>query len=78
METDPNLLIVKAQQSLEKYEHQLVIGNILDTRKYEVVFVTNTEIDWIKLDEKDMQNGIEIESIIVKNLVERHRQFCSE
>ncbi|XP_045209920.2 phosphopantothenate--cysteine ligase-like [Mercenaria mercenaria] len=78
LETDPNLLIVKAQQSLEKYEHQLVIGNILDTRKFEVVFVTNSETDWIKLEENDLQNGIEIESKIVKSLVERHRQFCCE
>ncbi|XP_060574140.1 phosphopantothenate--cysteine ligase-like [Ruditapes philippinarum] len=78
LETDPNLLTVKAQQSLEKYEHQLVIGNILDTRKYEVVFVTNSDIDWIKLDDKDIQNGVEIESKIVKNIVERHRQFCCE
>lgn len=69
---------MKAQQSLEKYEHQLVIGNILDTRKVEVVFVTNEDEQWIKLDEKEIQDGVEIESKIVKNLVQRHQQFCCE
>ncbi|KAI9374085.1 DNA/pantothenate metabolism flavoprotein [Aspergillus egyptiacus] len=40
LETDPNLLVYKAQTALQKYAHHLVIGNLLSTRKWEVVFVT--------------------------------------
>lgn len=42
LETDPQLLIPKARTSLERYGHQVVIGNMLDTRKYEVVFVSSS------------------------------------
>ncbi|KAI9927883.1 hypothetical protein ASPWEDRAFT_173534 [Aspergillus wentii DTO 134E9] len=40
LETDPNLLVYKARTALERYSHHLVIGNLLTTRKWEVVFVT--------------------------------------
>ncbi|KAI3060402.1 hypothetical protein CBS147353_10315 [Aspergillus niger] len=40
LETDPNLLVYKAQTALQRYAHHLVIGNLLTTRKWEVVFVT--------------------------------------
>ncbi|WVF72835.1 hypothetical protein IAT40_007653 [Kwoniella sp. CBS 6097] len=39
LETDPELLIPKARAALSRYGHQLVIGNDLHRRKYEVVFV---------------------------------------
>jgi phosphopantothenate---cysteine ligase (ATP) len=40
LETDPELLIPKAHAALERYGHQIVIGNMLHNRKYEVVFVS--------------------------------------
>lgn len=40
LETDPDLLVAKAEQALERYHHDLVIGNLLTTRKWEVVFIT--------------------------------------
>ncbi|KAK6016971.1 DNA / pantothenate metabolism flavoprotein, partial [Ostertagia ostertagi] len=45
LETDDSILISKARGALEKYKHQLVIGNILQTRKVHVVLVDahNTE-----------------------------------
>lgn len=50
LETDPQLLVSKAQQALERYSHHLVIGNLLSTRKYEVVFVApGKEERWIKV-----------------------------
>ncbi|KAJ7196501.1 DNA/pantothenate metabolism flavoprotein, partial [Mycena pura] len=39
LETDDSLLIPKARAALERYGHQVVIGNDLHTRKYQVVFV---------------------------------------
>jgi len=40
LETDPSLLLHKAHVALERYAHHLVIGNLLTTRKWEVVFVS--------------------------------------
>lgn len=40
LETDPALLAEKAHYALKKYAHHLVIGNLLNTRKYEVLFVS--------------------------------------
>ncbi|KAL9936373.1 hypothetical protein V8E36_004441 [Tilletia maclaganii] len=39
LETDPSLLIPKARGALERYGHQVVVGNDLNRRKFEVVFV---------------------------------------
>ena len=41
LETDPSILTEKARHALRKYAHHLVIGNLLTTRKWEVVFVSN-------------------------------------
>lgn len=50
LETDPSLLVSKAQQALGKYSHHLVIGNLLSTRKWEVVFVAPGEKErWIRV-----------------------------
>ena len=50
LETDPSILISKARKALEQYSHHLVIGNLLSTRKWEVVFVApNTKDTWIKI-----------------------------
>jgi phosphopantothenate-cysteine ligase len=40
LETDPSLLVYKAKTALQRYSHHLVIGNMLSTRKWEVVFIT--------------------------------------
>ncbi|KAE8547744.1 hypothetical protein EYB25_009537 [Talaromyces marneffei] len=51
LETDPALLVYKARTSLQRYAHHLVIGNLLSTRKWEVVFVTPEEPHerWIRV-----------------------------
>ena len=50
LETDPSLLISKAQTALHRYSHHLVIGNLLSTRKWEVVFVApDVEARWIRI-----------------------------
>lgn len=40
LETDPSILGDKARGALRKYSHHLVIGNLLNTRKWEVLFVS--------------------------------------
>lgn len=74
METDPDILIQKARDSLIRYQHQLVIGNMLNSRKTEVVLVTEKEETWICTDGKD----IEIESLIVPKCIELHQQRMKE
>jgi phosphopantothenate-cysteine ligase len=50
LETDPKLLSIKAHTALNKYAHHLVIGNLLNTRKYEVLFVSaGSEDKWIRV-----------------------------
>ena len=50
LETDPEILVHKAQYSLDRYQHHLVIGNLLSTRKWEVVFVAPGRRDqWIRV-----------------------------
>lgn len=50
LETDPAILTTKALYALNKYSHHLVIGNLLSTRKWEVVFVSADEgTKWIRV-----------------------------
>ncbi len=50
LETDPAILVAKARGSLERYHHHLVIGNLLTTRKWEVVFVSPGRDDrWLRV-----------------------------
>ncbi|KAI4602201.1 hypothetical protein KJ359_009439 [Pestalotiopsis sp. 9143b] len=50
LETDPAILVHKAKYSLDRYQHHLVIGNLLTTRKWEVVFVAPGMRDrWVRV-----------------------------
>ncbi|PSR83843.1 DNA/pantothenate metabolism flavo protein [Coniella lustricola] len=50
LETDPGILVHKAKKALDRYSHNLVIGNLLSTRKWEVVFVAPGRPDkWIRI-----------------------------
>jgi len=62
LETDPRILVHKARYSLDRYQHHLVIGNLLSTRKWEVVFVAPGSRDrWIRIPAaKHPQNSIGI------------------
>ena len=74
METDPKILIQKARDSLIKYQHQLVIGNMLSTRKTEVVLVTENEETWVRTEGKD----IDIESLIIPKCIKLHCKRMQE
>jgi phosphopantothenate---cysteine ligase (ATP) len=43
LETDPALLVAKATHALARHGHDLVIGNLLATRKWEVVFISKDD-----------------------------------
>jgi len=58
LETDPSILVEKARYALKRYSHHLVIGNLLETRKWEVVFVSAADGEhWIRLS-KQKTDGI--------------------
>ncbi|KAG5970818.1 hypothetical protein E4U55_001441 [Claviceps digitariae] len=58
LETDPAILVRKARYSLERYQHHLVIGNLLSTRKWEVVFVSPRREDrWLRVSPPGLSQG---------------------
>ncbi|KAK4058371.1 Phosphopantothenate--cysteine ligase cab2 [Microbotryomycetes sp. JL221] len=85
LETDANLLIPKARAALERYGHQVVIGNLLHDRKYKVVFVNNKQGEqWLTIpqDEKEAkekgQEFREIEHDIVDKLRGMHNLWIED
>ncbi|KAF2764413.1 DFP-domain-containing protein [Teratosphaeria nubilosa] len=90
LETDPSLLAEKARYALKKYSHHLVIGNLLNTRKWEVLFVSAWAGEkWIRIpanrrsksatgkeiiDAAPREPAIEIESWIVPEVAKMHTQ----
>lgn len=79
LETDNTILIKKSVQALHRYHHQLVIGNLLQTRKNEVVLVTPDEVEnWIRLDDEQKKNNVEIESLIIPAVIKEHQAWVKE
>eukprot|EP00794_Sanderia_malayensis_P003573 gene3573-4077_t len=78
LETDVNIISRKAREALEKYNHQVVISNILQTRRKTVVLVTLYDEFAIWMAENELENGKEIEEKIVQELAQRHTQFIEQ
>jgi phosphopantothenate-cysteine ligase len=79
LETDPDLLVYKARTSLQRYSHHLVIGNLLSTRKWEVVFVTPDPPGerWIRVPKSKRSKSISgVEDQV--GLAERRKNLSSE
>ena len=67
LETDPPMLVKKATYALDKYAHHLVIGNLLTTRKWEVVFVSAQGVKWIRVPRGQRAKSISgVESLVGK------------
>ncbi|CAG8792289.1 12346_t:CDS:2 [Dentiscutata erythropus] len=75
LETDPALLVDKSRHALTRYGHQIVIANLLDTRKREVILITRDSEFQIKLTEDEIAEGKEIEAKIIPELVKRHDEW---
>uniref|UniRef100_A0A8D8T722 Phosphopantothenate--cysteine ligase n=1 Tax=Cacopsylla melanoneura TaxID=428564 RepID=A0A8D8T722_9HEMI len=78
LETNPEILVKKAKAALDKYHHKLVIGNLLHSRKFEVVLVSPDNEETIQLSERDRDTGVEIEKYLVAEVVRRHEMFRTE
>ncbi|XP_063173533.1 phosphopantothenate--cysteine ligase [Candoia aspera] len=78
LETDASILVEKARQALEKYHHQVVIANALDSRRTSVIVVTKDLETPLSLSEEEIAQGIEIEEKIVSHLESQHRAFMEK
>uniref|UniRef100_A0A1I7TNI8 DFP domain-containing protein n=1 Tax=Caenorhabditis tropicalis TaxID=1561998 RepID=A0A1I7TNI8_9PELO len=76
LETDESKLLPKAKAALSKYGHQLVIANMLATRKHKVTLVRKDKDagEEITLPPSD-NHDIEIESIIISRVSSLHAEF---
>ena len=67
LETDDNLLIKKAQDSLKQYGHDLVISNSLSCRKEQVIFVDKS----MAIERVSQSEVVVIEAEIVGRVVDK-------
>ncbi|KAI8374619.1 DNA/pantothenate metabolism flavoprotein [Radiomyces spectabilis] len=72
LETDTNLLVPKARQALTRYGHQVVVANMLNTRKQRVTVITKSSEKPLSLTPEELAQGAEIESQIIPELVQIH------
>lgn len=54
---------------------QLVIANMLQTRKQQVTIVSHEDDYIISLTDEQLNRGEEIERLIVNDLIDRHQNF---
>ncbi|XP_029288387.1 phosphopantothenate--cysteine ligase [Cottoperca gobio] len=78
LETDGAILLDKARRALDTYRHQVVVANVLDSRRGYVVVVTPETQAELILTEEDVQNEVEIEERIVSNLTSAHNKFITQ
>lgn len=69
------MLVPKARQALNRYGHQVVIGNMLNTRKQTVTFITQNTEKVLSLTQQDLQSDVEIESLIIPQLARIHEHW---
>merc|ERR1711931_114136 len=77
LETDVSIISRKAREALQKYNHQVVIANILQTRRKTVVLVTPYGEVPIRMSGQELKIGKEIEEKIIIELTRRHLAFIS-
>lgn len=78
LETDPSILEAKAKKALNRYNHQLVIGNLLQTRKREVIFVSQDgSVTTHQLTPEQEAAHVDVESIIIPNVISLHKNWIS-
>ena len=79
LETDVNVLETKCKKSLENYKHDLVIGNLLNERKYHVKIFSNNKNNIKLVNDIHMTNnsGGEIEDLLINYLVNLHCEYMN-
>lgn len=75
LETDPQILLDKSRQALERYRHQVVVANVLESRRTSVIIVTRDSQTPLSLSDEEIAQGMEIEEKIVSYLQGQHTAF---
>ncbi|KAJ1846492.1 hypothetical protein LPJ57_009009, partial [Coemansia sp. RSA 486] len=80
LETDPDLLGPKARHALNKYGHQVVIANMLDTRKWQVWLFTREESEphVIQISKDQLAAGVDIEQDLSAEISRRHQMYVEK
>jgi phosphopantothenate---cysteine ligase (ATP) len=78
LETDSNLLDKKCKKALSNYKHHVVIGNLLDSRKYNTFIMKNDGVR-IDINIKNCDQQVQdIEELIIKHLSSLHSTFIED
>jgi len=85
LETDPEILMRKARDALDAYGHQVVVANLLATRRSQVTIVSRRgggkdgseeiSVEDVRLTEEQVNANVEIEKTIVDRLRDFHEAF---
>lgn len=81
LETDPEILMKKARGALDSYGHQVVVANLLSTRRSAVTIVSRIkdsgeeEVHDLRLTEEQLNEGVEIEKLIIEKLRGFHASY---
>ncbi|XP_062842285.1 phosphopantothenate--cysteine ligase [Trichomycterus rosablanca] len=78
LETDPSILLERARRALDTYKHQVVVANVLDTRRGYVVIVTKDTQEELILTDEEVQRDVEIEEKIITILSAAHTEFINQ
>jgi phosphopantothenate---cysteine ligase (ATP) len=78
LETDTDLLISKSKAALNNYGHQLVIANLLTTRKHVVWLINLTSERELRLTPTEIKENAEIEKYIVQDLIRLHEDWINK
>jgi hypothetical protein len=79
LETIPTILPEKCKKHFSEYGVEMVIGNILNRHKHEVIiFEPNRMPLEIKQTVQEIQENKDIEQKIVDFIVDRHNQYIIE
>ncbi|ONK73964.1 uncharacterized protein A4U43_C03F1400 [Asparagus officinalis] len=74
LETDPDILLKKADAALNKYQMHVVVANLLATYKQEVVAVTKSQRTTIRKHSQEAH----VEEQIIELLVEKHADYLEQ
>ena len=74
LETDPDILLQKADAAMNKYQMNVVVANLLATFKQEVIAVTKSERATIRQHGPDA----DVEEQIIRLLVEKHAEYVEQ
>eukprot|EP00158_Paraphelidium_tribonemae_P008666 Partr_v1_DN28646_c1_g1_i2_m49944 putative phosphopantothenate-cysteine ligase len=80
LETDEGLIEVKSKMALERYGHQIVVANLLQTRKSKVTLFAMSDNSESSVERAEIVmsgDSGEIEELIVRDLVGRHSLWIS-